>query len=180
MTAHLSNTPVLETERLVLRAPGLQDWDAWRDFVVHDERAHFIRGEDMNDGKAWRGLGHVVGMWALRGYGSFVFCLRGTDRALGMTGPWHPMDWPEREIGWTVWSAEAEGKGLAFEAATAARSHAFRDLGWDTAVSYIHPDNARSIALAERLGARLDPTAATPAHDPCPLVYRHPRPEAAR
>ena len=36
---------------------------------------------------------------------------------------------------------------------------------------------ARSIALAERLGARLDPGAATFESDKPIHVYRHPRPE---
>ena len=68
---------------------------------------------------------------------------------------------------------------LTFEqmAAAAARDHAFGALGWETAVSYIDPDNIRSVALAERLGARHDPEARGPGENSC-LVYRHPRPEA--
>ena len=61
-------------------------------------------------------------------------------------------------------------------AAEAARTHVFETLGWDTAVSYIDPQNARSIALAERLGAVRDDSAARP--HPDDLVYRHPKPEA--
>ena len=102
---------------------------------------------------------------------------KGDDTALGMVGPWFPAGWPERELGWTVWSDAAEGKGYAFEAAAAARDHAFGALGWETAVSYIDPDNIRSVALAERLGARHDPEARGPGENSC-LVYRHPRPEA--
>lgn len=173
----LANTPVLETERLILRAPGAADWPAFRDFL-RDDRSQFIRPDDMDDAKAWRAFGHAVGMWVLRGFGSFVFAAKGNDIALGLTGPWYPEGWPERELGWTVWSPTAEGKGFAFEAAKAARDHAFHDLGWETAVSYIHPDNKRSIALAERLGALRDPDAKTPGEDPC-LVYRHPKPEVA-
>lgn len=180
MIARLADTPVLETERLTLRAPQMSDWDRWWGFT-QDDRARFVRGDGPPQlGKAWRAFAHVVGMWALRGYGSFVFCLRGSDDALGMTDPWHPMDWPERELGWTVWRPEAEGKGLAFEAAARARDFAFRDLGWETAVSYIDPGNARSIALAGRLGAVRDPQAEPPeplAGTPA-LVFRHPRPEA--
>jgi RimJ/RimL family protein N-acetyltransferase len=93
-----------------------------------------------------------------------------------MAGPWYPADWSEPELGWTLWSAAHEGKGYAHEAAVAARAHAYSVLGWTTAVSYIDPDNARSIALAERLGATLDPDAAH--HNPADLVYRHPAPEA--
>jgi RimJ/RimL family protein N-acetyltransferase len=94
-----------------------------------------------------------------------------------MAGPWYPASWPEKEIGWSLWSAEAEGKGIAFEAAQAARGFAYDVLEWDTAVSYIASDNARSIALAERLGARRDDAAAHPGNTPC-HVYRHPAPDA--
>lgn len=177
MTAVTLDTPVLRTDRLTLRAPGRQDWPAWRHFMASD-RARFVGGP-ADAGKAWRAFGHVIGHWVLRGFGSFVFTRAGDDTALGLTGPWFPAGWPEREIGWTVWSADAEGTGLAFEAAQAARAHAFGTLGWDTAVSYIDPANARSIALAERLGARPDPAAATPDADTECRVYRHPRPGAA-
>ncbi|MDJ0628203.1 MAG: GNAT family N-acetyltransferase [Rhodobacter sp.] len=173
MTPHLADTPVLETGRLRLRAPGRQDWPLWRDFAG-TERAMFIGGPfDLRS--AWRAFGHVIGMWVLRGYGSFVFTAKDDDTALGMTGPWHPADWPEKELGWTVWSADQEGTGLAFEAARAARDFAFGPLGWDTAVSYIHKDNARSITLAERLGAVRDETATAP--HPEDLVFRHTAPE---
>jgi RimJ/RimL family protein N-acetyltransferase len=132
----------------------------------------------MDLGKAWRGFCHVVGMWALRGFGSFVFAPKAGGAPLGMAGPWHPADWPEREIGWTVRAPEAEGKGFAFEAAQAARGYAYDVLGWQTAVSYIAPGNVHSIRLAERLGARLDPAAAAPHPEDGTLVYRHPGPEA--
>ena len=100
-------------------------------------------------------------------------------RRAGHDGPWFPAGWPEREIGWSVWRADAEGKGFAYEAATAARAHAFTALGWDTAVSYIDPENTRSIALAERMGASRDDKAAHPGGDlPC-YVYRHPAPGGA-
>jgi RimJ/RimL family protein N-acetyltransferase len=178
MTVTLSGIPVLTTDRLTLRAPAASDWPQWRAFMASD-RSAFIRPDDIDDAKAWRALGHVIGMWVLRGYGQFVYCRTGSDEALGMCGPWHPVDWPEREIGWHIWTAEAEGKGFAFEAASAARDYAFGPLGWDTAVSYIDPANDRSIALALRLGARRDTEASTPHPEEPTLVYRHPKPGAA-
>jgi RimJ/RimL family protein N-acetyltransferase len=174
----LAGTPTLVTERLILRAPVAADWPRWRDFMASD-RSSFVRPGDIDEATAWRAFGHVIGMWVMRGFGQFVYCLKGSDAALGMCGPWYPVNWPEREIGWHVWTAEAEGKGHAFEAASAARDHAYRDLGWTTAVSYIAPENARSIALAERLGAWLDPEATPISGVPC-LVYRHPAPEVPR
>jgi RimJ/RimL family protein N-acetyltransferase len=170
---HLADTPVIETARLILRAPSPADWPHWRSFAA-SERARFVGGP-LDEGRAWRAFGHVAGMWALLGFGSFIFEPRGGGEPLGMAGPWRPADWPEAEIGWTIWSEFAEGRGYAFEAAAAARDFAFTTLGWSTAVSYIDPENVRSIRLAERLGARADPDA-TPVSPEC-LVYRHPAPE---
>lgn len=175
MTIVLADTPVLETDNLILRAPQARDWPQWHAFAG-SKRAKYIGGP-FDDAGAWRAFGHVIGMWVLRGYGSFVITRRDDDTALGMTGPWHPFDWPEKEIGWTVWSTAVEGKGIAFEAAHAARAYAYGTLGWTGAVSYIDPANTRSVALAERLGATIDPDAAHPGAAPC-HVYRHPAPEA--
>jgi RimJ/RimL family protein N-acetyltransferase len=76
---------------------------------------------------------------------------------------------PERELGWILFDG-AEGRGIATEAASALRDWAAAR-GWTGLVSYIDPANHRSIALAQRLGARLDPHAVP--QDPGDLVYRH-------
>jgi RimJ/RimL family protein N-acetyltransferase len=177
MTPRLTDTPVLETERLVLRAPAPQDYDVWVPFAM-SRRAQFIGGP-YSEAKAWRAFGHMIGHWTMRGFGLFVLTLKDSGQAIGAAGPWYPADWPEKEIGWTLWSSEAEGKGYAYEAALAARDHAYRTLGWTQAVSYIDAPNARSIALAERLGAKQDDTAQTIDTEDAKkvLVYRHPRAE---
>ena len=178
MTVVLCPTPVIETESLVLRAPAARDFEHWREFFLSD-RSRWIRalGTAADEATAWRAWAGVIGHWVMRGWGSFVFTTQSSDRALGMCGPWAPINWPEFEIGWTVWSAEHEGKGIVAEAASAARAHAYTVLGWKTAVSYIAPDNTRSIRLAERLGARLDPAAAPFPGETAAQVYRHPNPE---
>ncbi|WP_422075220.1 GNAT family N-acetyltransferase [Tranquillimonas rosea] len=169
--------PVLHTRRLRLRAPHTGDFDVLSAFLM-SERARHVGGPLSDATQCSRTLGNLAGMWMLRGFGAFVFTQRDDDRALGMAGPWQPMTWPEPEIAWSVWAPEAEGTGLAHEASLAARDHAFRDLGWTTAVSYIDPENVRSIRLAERLGATRD-TGATPPPGSGPIhVYRH-APEAA-
>lgn len=168
------DTPVLETERLVLHAPQLADWEPLAAFLASD-RAQYVGGPLTRD-RAWRGFGHLVGHWVLRGYGMFFITPKGSDTAIGMVGPWYPEGWPEREIGWSMFDADAEGKGYAFEAAMAAKAHVFADLGWKTAVSYIDRENSRSIALALRLGARLDPEAATIEGEKV-MVYRHAAPD---
>lgn len=166
--------PTLTTERLILRGPQMSDLPAWSAFYMSD-RAKFIRGLAPDESGCWRTFAHVAGMWTLRGYGSFVFAAKDApDQPLGMTGPWHPVNWPEPELGWTVWSPAGEGKGYVFEAATAARRYAYEVLGWQRPVSYIHADNTRSIALAERMGCVRDPNASCPFPDTPDLVFRHP------
>ena len=158
-------TDSIATKRLVLRRPVPEDWPAWHTFYI-SPRSNFVGG------------GSGSGQASFRGWGVWILTRSGEDTALGAVGPWYPVGWPEREIGWMVWDESLEGTGLAREAALAARDDAYARLGWTTAVSYIDPDNARSRRLAERLGARIDPEAAHPGSEPL-LVYRHPMPGAA-
>ena len=169
-SVHLA-APVLETDRLILRAPQMSDFDGFLSFMQTD-RSKFVRPPEIDKVLAWRAFAHVTGMWVLRGYGTFIIEERSSGEPIGMTGPWHPIYWPEREIGWAIWKEKAEGEGIAFEAASASLSHAFTHLKWDTAVSYINPDNTRSIALAERLNAVVDKNAELPDDGPT-IVYRH-------
>lgn len=176
MTAHLADTPVLTTERLVLRAPCASDFEAFGPFVMSG-RARFVGGgADKDAGQAWRILAIFAGHWHLRGYGIFVAEHRADGRPVGSAGPWFPGDWPEPELGWTIWDAKDEGRGYAREAVQAVRRHAYADLGWSTAVSYIDPRNDRSRTLARRLGCTLDADAVRPERDPALEVWRHPAP----
>ena len=79
-------------------------------------------------------------------------------RLAGQVAVTHPPHFPETELGWFLLDGY-ERRGLAFEAASAARDYAFRSIHPASLVSYIHRDNSRSIALAERLGAVSDPNA---------------------
>lgn len=158
MTVTLANTPVLTSERLVLRAPVAADWPAFHAFMM-DARSEFVRPGDLDEGKSWRAFGHVIGHWVLRGFGMFIITEKGRDAALGAVGPWRPAGWPEPEIGWSMWSAETEGKGYAFEAAQAVQGWVRPALGWTRFVSCIDQRNIRSQALARRLGCRIDPQA---------------------
>lgn len=168
--------PVLHTERLTLRRPVPSDWEAFRDFMLSDRSREL--GSHGHLGRAFRAFAGELGHWDIFGFGMFAVTPKGEDRALALVGPWTPPDWPEGEIGWMILSADAEGKGIAREAAEGALGFVWRDLGWDTVVSYIAEGNLRSAALALRLGARLDPDAKAPeAPGKTVLVYRHPRPE---
>lgn len=167
---------MIETARLTLRRPVPADWDSFRDFMLSDRASAF--GSHGHVGKAFRAFASELGHWEMFGFGMFAVTRKGEERAVALVGPWTPPDWPEKEIGWMVLDASAEGTGVAREAAEGALGHVWRVLKWDTVVSYIAEGNERSVRLAERLGARLDTEAAAPSFpDQTVLVYRHPRPE---
>jgi RimJ/RimL family protein N-acetyltransferase len=176
MTPDLAHAPErLETARLILRRPAPRDWPQARDFFMSDRSAGV--GGPHDEGRAWRVFASELGHWEIRGYGMWAVTLRGgDDTCVALIGPWHPVDWPETEIGWMVWDPAIEGTGIATEAARAAIAHAWSVLGWTTVVSYVGEGNERSARLAEKLGAVLDPDAPQPKPDSRCHVYRHPGP----
>ena len=164
--------PTLETERLVLRAPRADDFEAYAAFYRSERSAN--RGGPLDRVAAWREFSAEVGHWLLRGYGPWAVDEKASGAHCGMVGLWYPENWPAPEVGWLVWEA-FEGRGIAFEAAVRARAYAFETLGWPQVASCIRETNMRSRRLAERLGARLDRRVTRPGR-PDFLVYLHPRP----
>jgi RimJ/RimL family protein N-acetyltransferase len=57
------------------------------------------------------------------------------------------------EVGWALDPA-VWGHGYATEGGAAAITYAFEELGVERVVSIVHPENAASIAVMERLGIR--------------------------
>lgn len=126
--------------------------------------------------EAWRWFASVIGHWHLRSFGFWTITSKVDDTPLGICGVWEPEGWPEPEIGWVVYEV-AEGKGIAFEAATAARAHAYDVWKMPALSSNIIPGNERSVALATRLGATFEREYQNVSHG-TEMLYRHPAPEA--
>ena len=164
--------PVVHTERFTLRSPEARDFDAYAEFRGSD-RAKMLGGPFTRI-EAWDQLSELIGHWTLRGYGRWMVADRTTDEPLGVVGPYCPEGWPEPEIAWSVFG-NAEGKGVAFEAAEASRKYAYETLGWTTAISLIDPKNTRSLALAKRLGCREDGVYQHEVYGPM-HIWRHPGP----
>ncbi|MGC1503215.1 MAG: GNAT family N-acetyltransferase [Sulfitobacter sp.] len=173
MNAMTDHIPVLDTQRLTLRAPRKSDLPTLTAFF-ETERSHMVGGPaDVN--QTFAKLASRIGHWAIRGYGVWHIDDRQTGDFLGWVGMMNPPSWDEPELAWTLF-AHAEGKGYAFEAARAARAYAAQEFKLDGVISYIHADNTRSAALATRLGAEYErdgEVMGTPCH-----IYRHPK-EAA-
>lgn len=165
--------PTLHTERFVLRAPKMADLQQFANFRAGPRSA--LVGGPFPAASAFTALCGIAGHWTLRGFGRFLVADRETDEALGIVGPFFPDDWPEPEIAWTVFD-NAEGRGVAFEAAQAAIAFAYGTLGWTTAMSAISPENTRSLALARRLGARHDGEFIHPEYGPL-QIWRHAAPK---
>ncbi|MGH8325487.1 MAG: GNAT family N-acetyltransferase [Steroidobacteraceae bacterium] len=142
----------LTTPRLSLRPLQLEDFDAWAAMMADAEVAEFIGGVQPRS-TAWRGFMSVAGAWHLTGIGMFSVIETATGQWVGRVGPWRPEGWPGFEIGWGI-CRNCWGRGYATEAAIAATDWAFEHLGWSEVIHTISPENARSRAVAHRLGSR--------------------------
>ncbi|WP_045876946.1 GNAT family N-acetyltransferase [Pseudofrankia sp. DC12] len=140
---------MLETDRLLLRPLRLADVD---DFVAlhSDDRVNRFVGSYTRD-QALARLGTVEQQWEQRGHGLFAVLDRTTGEFVGRVGPQFWDQFGEVEIAWTL-RAERWGQGLATEAARACVDWAFEHLDEHCLVAYIHPENAASHRVAQRLG----------------------------
>ncbi|WP_222564651.1 GNAT family N-acetyltransferase [Novilysobacter antarcticus] len=145
--------PTLETSRLLLRPQRVEDFEGVAEMLGDEEAARYIGGH-MPRSAAWRRFLQMPGAWAMQGFAMFSVIDKHSGQWLGQTGPWHPVDWPGPEIGWSFRRA-AWGQGYALEAATAATEWAMEELGWPEVIHSIDPDNHASQRLAQRLGSSL-------------------------
>ena len=60
----------LETERLILRVPALDDLDRWAELMADENAARFIGGV-MPKPVVWRMIMQMVGAWDLTGVSMF-------------------------------------------------------------------------------------------------------------
>ena len=149
----LIGLPVLETERLTLRAPQAGDWPAFRDYRL-SSRTVFTGGVKKPH-EAAEQFASFFGHWVLRGFGRLIAEDRATGQPIGHFGPMQWEDGGDIELTWSLWTAEAEGRGLATEAAHAMRAWTFDSLAVPSAIAVIHRDNAASHAIARRLGGQV-------------------------
>ena len=168
--------PTLTTERLVLRAARGRRLRAVR--VAFYVAALGLRGRPASRrAGAWTEFAAAAGGWVLRGFGPFSVTeapdraptsARSASTSLALPRARDRLDGPARRPRAAASPPRPPAR---------VRAWAYATPGLATLVSYIAPGNARSIRLAERLGARSTDAAPHPEDDPC-LVYRHPGPEA--
>jgi RimJ/RimL family protein N-acetyltransferase len=169
----------IETERLVLRKPRLEDADDLLEYIADPEVVRWIHWQPGDRATAVEAIERWLAQWEANGIGHFV--VERDGRVLGRVGflVWDRRTWrlttlaeggehAEVELGWTL-AREHWGHGYATEAARAARSWIDRE----RVISLIDPANVRSIRVAEKLGAI--PTETVTVDGTAAVVWVHPR-----
>lgn len=172
---HAASVPVIETERLRLRAPAMADLADWTRVFLDA----FSEPGDGPDRPFVEFCTYTAG-WMLHGHGLWTVERRSDAARTGfvMVG----LEWGdvEPELGYMTLPEHAR-HGYATEAARAARDWGFGLL--QTFVSYVDPANHSSNRVAERLGATRDHAAEAElnaAGDGPIHVWRHAAPGAER
>ena len=93
--------------------------------------------------------------WEQYDFGLWAATVAASDEVIGFVGLSHPLWFPELadqiEVGWRL-HPRAWGNGYATEAGRAALQSAWAELRLERVIAVIDPDNAPSIAVADRLG----------------------------
>jgi RimJ/RimL family protein N-acetyltransferase len=155
----------LETERLVLRMPRLDDAEGLLELVGDEAVMRAIGSEPGGVDVAVEHLERWLERWEVNDMGPFLLVHRQEGTVIGRVGPlvWSSATWEtaaladagddaEVELGWAVGSAHW-GRGYAPEAARAVRDWVYEERGVERLISLIDPANAKSARVAEKLGA---------------------------
>lgn len=176
------SAPRLETERLILRSLQGSDLDAHAATLGDPEVARFIGGSPFNREDSWRRMLAGLGCWQALGFGPWAVQMKSDRRMVGHCGffdferDMRPSIAGEPEMGW-IFDRSVHGRGVAFEACTAALGWADEHLKASSYPAIIVPGNEPSRRLAMRLGFQQFPDAVYRG-DPT-LLFRRRSPAAA-
>src|SRR5215472_3486809 len=133
--------PTLTTDRLRLRAFCADDLDAYAAMRANPEVVRYLGpGRPSTAVEVWRMMATFLGQWALCGSGVWASEKIDGGAFIGAVGIYHPLDWPEPEILYSL-DQPFWRQGFATEAAEAARNWLFEHLPLTRAASFIRPDN---------------------------------------
>ena len=150
------SAPTLETDRLVLRQFGKDDFQSYFAIVTDPVTMQHFSGPPMSREECWRRVSASVGSWLLRGFGGWAVTLRngplvGTVGLFNALRDLEPEFGDEPEMGW-IFTRAVHGQGIAGEACQAVLRWADAALQPTAIWAIIAPSNAPSFRLAERLG----------------------------
>jgi RimJ/RimL family protein N-acetyltransferase len=152
--------PVIETDRLILRAHKVEDYAdcmlMWSDQKV----VRHLGGRPFTAEEGWRKLLQFAGLWSFLGYGYWAVEEKSSGHFIGHVGyadfrrDLAPSLDGMLELGWVL-AADAHGKGYASEAVAAACQWGQTNGGDRRIVCIIAPENQPSLRVAEKAGFKL-------------------------
>lgn len=152
--------PVIETERLRLRAHRADDYATCMAIWSDPEVVRYIGGRVFTAEEVWKRLLQYVGLWSLLGYGYWAVEEKHSGRYIGDIGfadfrrDMQPSLQGMLEFGWVL-APQAHGKGYASEAVAAITAWSQAHCPDLRVVCIISPENLPSIRVAEKAGFRL-------------------------
>jgi RimJ/RimL family protein N-acetyltransferase len=143
----------LQTPRLILRLFVAEDADALVSVHGDPEVMRFSADGVKTREQITRFIQKTQAYHRRNGYSQWAIVWKSTGQCIGECGilVQHVGGIAEREISYRV-SRSFWGRGIATEAATASRIHAFETLRLDRFISIIDPRNVASVRVAERVG----------------------------
>ncbi len=155
MFVFISQMPILETPRLILRPFREEDIDHLAELTANPDFMRFTMGPYTRE--QTQGVLDKFLSWDKAGLPSpFAVVLRENTEVLGYCGFLHHPEVPgEVEIGYRLDPAYWN-RGLITEAARTVRDHAFEDLKLPRVISLIHPENIPSRRVAEKNGMKIE------------------------
>jgi RimJ/RimL family protein N-acetyltransferase len=154
-----SAAPVLETERTILRAHRLDDFDAYCAMWTEPAVFRFIGGEARDREESWQRFLRHFGLWSLLGFGFWAVEDKASGRFIGEAG-FHdlkraiePSIGGIPEVGWSL-VPDMHGKGIATEVVGRIVAFADEALHAPRTVCLIDPENAASLGVARKCGYR--------------------------
>lgn len=148
--------PMLETERLLLRAHTIADFASCFDLWTNETVVRYIGGRASTPEEVWARLLRYAGHWQYLDYGYFLAVDKTSGLPVGEVGiaEYHrgtePADTAAPEAGWALLT-RYHGRGLAQEAMVAVLDWAAGQGILETTCR-IDPANVASLRLAEKLG----------------------------
>ena len=149
--------PVIETERLRLRAFREGDLEAHARVMGDPDVVRHLGGTPFSREESWRRIAMSTGLWPLLGYGYWAVERREDGAYLGQAGfadfkrDLQPSIEGLPEMGW-IFAPHAQGQGYASEAVAAGLRWADEALEAREIAAIIDPENGPSIRVAERNG----------------------------